>query len=120
MRPLVTFFIFALIAAQFEYITDTSAFLADHAPGDTSVVFNLPDTDPGHEQNHDGCDHCCHGASHMTALAASALIITTASTAHYQSAVPVNRISWRNRHPFVLQSSDQAFTERRQAFITAC
>ncbi len=103
MRPLVTFFIIALVAAQFEYLTDVSAFLADHSAGESAVVFSLPDLDPdhdqGHDQNHDGCDHCCHGAGHMNAIVESVLIVATHATPTYRSTVPVDRTSLAQTPP---------------------
>ena len=95
MRPLVTFFVLALIAAQFEYVTDASAFLAEHADAGVTVAFNVPnsDSDPDHEPNHDGCDHCCHGASHMTAIAVSLTMPGPSAIESFASVDPTGHTS---------------------------
>ncbi len=69
MRPLVTFFLIALVAAQFEYVTDAAAFLGEHSGGGTTVQTDLADNHPDNDQDHHGCDHCCHGAGHLTGMA---------------------------------------------------
>lgn len=93
MRPLVTFFMIALVAAQFEYVTDISAFLSDHSGENVSVEFELPDNHPDHGLNHDDCDHCCHGANHLTAIAVGSLSVATHVNASMPSAVPVTLTS---------------------------
>jgi len=93
MRPLVTFLTIMLVAAQFEYLTDTSAFLSDPVDGDAGAVFQLAGSHPDHELSHDGCDHCCHGANHLTAMAVSPLIVTMHASASLPLAIPVNPTS---------------------------
>jgi len=97
MRPLVTFLLIALVAAQFEYLTDVAAFLSDHSAGESAVAFELPN--PDHDQSHDNCDHCCHGAGHMNAIVVSALIVATHATSTYRSTVPVDRTSLAQTPP---------------------
>jgi len=82
-----------LVAAQFEYATDASAFLSDHSDGDAAAVFELADNPLEHEQNHDGCDHCCHGANHLTAMAVCPLIMAKHASASIPSAVLVDPTS---------------------------
>jgi hypothetical protein len=82
-----------LVAAQFEFITDVSALLADHSGGEAVAAFELPDHDTDHDQGHDGCDHCCHGAGHMNAIVVSAQIVASHATPTYRSTVPVDRTS---------------------------
>jgi len=92
MRPLVTFLMVMLIAAQFEYVTDASAFLSGPSAGG-AVVSELAGNHPDHVLNHDGCDHCCHGANHLTAMAVCPLIIATHASASIPSAVQVDPTS---------------------------
>ncbi len=94
MRLLVTFFLIALVAAQFEYVTDAAAFLGGgHASGEMAMHLDPADSHPDHDQNHDDCDHCCHGASHLTAMAVYPPIPALCAPAAGSNVAPVSLAS---------------------------
>ena len=88
MRPLVTFFLITLLAAQFEYVTDAGVFLGDADASRSVSVHDHGDDHPGHAGEHDGCDHCCHGAGHLTAIAVTVVPATTVSAGAYRPGPP--------------------------------
>jgi len=93
MRSLITFAVLALISAQLEFISDVPAFLGD-APGDELAATLLDHGDgPGETLEHDGCDHCCHGASHLTVIVGDQFAAVVHLTHFQRTAVRADLVS---------------------------
>ncbi|MBT77482.1 MAG: hypothetical protein CL798_04735 [Chromatiales bacterium] len=93
MRPLVTFFLITLVAAQFEYLTDAGAFLDQEYSGSGIPGLHL-DLEHGHQDHDlDDCDHCCHGAGHLTAMAVNLPLAVWCGPAAESDVAPVSLAS---------------------------
>lgn len=86
MRPLLTLAVLALLSAQLEFVSDVQAFMVDTPGQEHAVTLHDHDGPPGDPVEHDGCDHCCHGAGHLTVIVGNQFSPILQST-HYQRAV---------------------------------
>ena len=68
MRALITLAVLALLSAQLEFVSDFQAYVADSPGQEHSATLHDHDPAPGDMVDHDGCDHCCHGAGHLTGI----------------------------------------------------
>jgi len=86
MRSLITFAVLALISAQMEFVSDVQAFLGDTSGDELAATLLDHDDGPGDTLEHDGCDHCCHGASHLTVIVGDQFSPVLQAT-HFQRAI---------------------------------
>jgi hypothetical protein len=103
MKVVATFAILALLSAQLEFISDAKEIFSVDATGASAAVvhdnqvdhhFSSTGGEPSDEGiEHDSCDHCCHGASHLTAIGVDQAFASTRLHASAQTTKPGHLVS---------------------------